>query len=142
MVALAPRRAAYQGKPEAFYVEILNGKDGKPIARWSRNGYDGVALSPDGKLLAIATLDAKRASFAETPVTGRIKTDDSHLEPTMHIHEVPSGREIATVIHDQISSNQRLGGSLNGSNSGFTPDGKYLITSNSFNVKIWEVERN
>ena len=141
-VVLAPRRAAYQGKSEAFYVEILNGKDGKSIARWPRNGYEGVALSPDGKLLAVAKLEEKGPSFGDTPVTGRIKTEDAHLEPTMHIHEVPSGREIATVIHDRVPVNQRLGGSLSGSNSGFTPDGKYLITSNSFNVKIWQVKRD
>ena len=64
------------------------------------------------------------------------------LEPTVHVHEVPSGREIATVIHDRVPLNRRLGATLNGGGSGFTPDGKYLITSNSFNVKIWQVDGN
>jgi hypothetical protein len=141
-VALAPRRAAYQGKSELFYIEILNGIDGKPIARWPRNGSDGVALSPNGKFLAIGKMEEKERSYTDTPVTGRIKTEDVHLEPTMHIHEVPSGREIATIIHERVSVNQRLGGGLKGSGSGFTPNGKYLVTSNNFNTRIWQVDRN
>jgi len=122
-VVLAARRAAYEGRPEKVYVEILDGKNGKPVSRWPKDGHDGVALSPDGRMLAIATLDGK----------------DGYLEPGMRIHEVASGREITSVVHDRIPSEQRLAGSLNGSGSGFTPDGKYLITSNSLNVKIWQV---
>jgi hypothetical protein len=62
------------------------------------------------------------------------------LEPTAHVYEVPSGSQIATVVHDRVARSRRLGATLHGP-FGFTADGRYLITANSYKVKIWEMER-
>jgi hypothetical protein len=135
IVALAPRRSGMSGKPERFYLEILNGTDGHPLRRLPENGSDGVALSPDGSLLAIAQMDGVADSYEESPI-GRTRIAGG-LEPALHIHEVPSGREVTRVVHAMVTRDQRLRGHLDGRRSGFTPDGRYLITSNSYDVKIW-----
>jgi hypothetical protein len=106
-----------------FYIEILSGDSGTPIVRWRKNPGDGLALSPDGKLLAVADL---------------VEVGND-LEPTVHLYEVPSGREIGTAVHDRVSRTRRLGATLHGSALGFTDDGKYLVTGNSYKVKIWQM---
>jgi hypothetical protein len=137
IVALAPRRFGWFGKTEKSYLEILNGNDGQPIRRWPVDGFEGLALSPEGSLVAIAHMDEIAESHDENRGTTGVRIA-SGLEPAMHIHEIPSGREVTSVVHDRVSVNQRLGGRLDGRLSGFTPDGKYLITSNSYKVKIWQ----
>jgi WD40 repeat protein len=124
-VALGARRTNGGGVPLKFYVEVLNGKDGTAIARLPKNPGDGVVLSPDGRLLAIAEL---------------AEVGDA-LEPTVRVYEVPSGREVSSIIHDRVPRNRRLGATLHGSAFGFTPDGKYFITANSYKIKIWEIQR-
>src|SRR6266446_9942709 len=73
-VAVAPGQASDVGKPGRFYLEILNGKDGTPVVRWSKDRHDGIEFSPDGRLLALAELaDSKSVD----------------LEPTVHVYDVP-----------------------------------------------------
>lgn len=114
------------GAPMEFYVEILNGKDGTPIARWRQNPGDGLALSPDGKLIAIAELGEA----------------GNNLESTVHVHEIPSGRKLGTLVHDRVARSRRLGATMNASPFGFTDDGKYFVTANSYKIKIWQIELN
>src|SRR5262249_32827802 len=74
--------AAQGGSPERHYIEILNGNDGSLVARWPLRERHGFALSQNGRLLALAELMEGKSS----------------LEPTMHILDVPSAKEITTVI--------------------------------------------
>jgi len=62
------------------------------------------------------------------------------LEPTVHVYDVPSAREVATVVHDRVPRSQRLRATLNGSGFGFTPDGRYFIPSSNNKVKIWQLD--
>jgi hypothetical protein len=125
IVALGARRVKDSDAPLSFYIEILDGKDGGVVSRWPENPGDGIALSPDGKLLAIASLE-------QSPYV---------IEAVVNIHDVPSGKKVATAIHDRVSSNRRLG-VMHSHGFGFTPDGDYLITANSNRVKIWRVDRD
>jgi WD40 repeat protein len=106
------------------YLEILGGKDGTPVARWPLDYKDGIVLSPDGKLLALGETVQNKAGQSE---------------PTVHVYEVPSGREVARFVHDRVPWKNRVNAYLvNGLE--FTPDGRYLITSANNKVKIWQVE--
>ncbi len=84
---------------------------------------DGITLSPDGKLLAVA-----EAAQAE----------GGGFESRARIYEVPSGKEVATVVHDNVRTlfNAKLIRGIH-----FTPDGRYFITSGNNNVKIWAIEQ-
>jgi hypothetical protein len=122
---LAPNLAldAYgRVNPLVAYVDILNGKDGSQIAKWALD-QEGIALSPKGRLIAIAKVE---------PVKG------VGWQPTAHIHDIASGKEVATVVHDSVAGDKFLGTSLSRGMS-FTADGKYLVTSANNKVKIWEV---
>ncbi|HTA70442.1 MAG TPA: hypothetical protein VK776_19275 [Bryobacteraceae bacterium] len=122
-VALAPQGTTSEQAPRRFYTEILDGESGAPRARWPLDFGDGIVLSPDGKLLALAEVADDRSG---------------QLEPTAHIYAVPSGTEVTRVVHDQVPRNQRLNASLS-EGMEFTPDGRYFITSANNKVKIWKV---
>ena len=124
-VALGARRVNSTAAPVEFYIEILNGNNGGTIVRWPKNPGDGVTLSADGKLLAVAEL-------AEV---------GNDLEAMVHMYQVPSGREVATGVHDRVARSRRLGATMHGSTFGFTEDGKYFVTGNSYKVRIWQIER-
>jgi hypothetical protein len=122
-VALAPAGAVSEDAPRSFYTEILDGETGKPVTRWPLYHHDGIALSANGKLLA----------------TGEVADQGvGHVEPTVHVHSVPSCREVATLVHDIMPRSQKLNASLSGGIE-FTPDGRYLVTSANSNVKIWKL---
>jgi len=54
-VAAAAIDMTFLEKQEQFYVEVYEGQDGATIARLPVNGYQALALSPIGDLLAIGT---------------------------------------------------------------------------------------
>jgi WD40 repeat protein len=123
-VAFGPSRAEYEGKPAKSYIEILRGNDGSPVAQWPRDSGDKMVLSPDGRLLAVGEIAA---------------TDVGALRPIVRVYSVPSGREVAVVVHDRMPADQRLNASLAGGLE-FSPDGRYLITSANNKVKVWQME--
>ena len=84
---------------------------------------EDIALSPKGKLIAIAKVE---------PVKG------VGWQPTAHIYDIASGKEVATIVHDSVPSDKFLGASLSRGMS-FTADSKYLVTSANNKVKIWEI---
>jgi hypothetical protein len=122
--ALAPSRPdIHEGKPGQFYLEILDGRNGKPLRRWPIEFKHGIALSHDGKLLAVG--EAARS-------------ESGGFESRARIYEVESGKEVATVVHEKVG-NLFNAGIVRGIH--FTPDGRYFITSGNNNVKIWAIER-
>ena len=124
-VALAPAGAISEDAPRRVYTEILDGETGKPAGRWPLYHHDGIALSADGKLLAIGEVADRGVG---------------HVEPTVHVYSVPSCGEVATLVHDTTPRSQRLNASLSGGIE-FTPDGRFLVTSANNHVKIWQLIR-
>lgn len=123
-VALGACRVNGTAAPVEFYIEILSGNNGGTIVRWPKNPGDGLTLSADGKLLGVAEL-------AEV---------GSDLVAMVHMYQVPAGREVATVVHDRVARSRRLGAMMSRT-FGFTEDGKYFVTGNSYKVRIWQIER-
>lgn len=121
-VALSPWADTYHGQPERFYTELLNGGDGSAIVRLALRHRDRIALSPDGKLLLIGEL---------------VNDHSGEIRPTFHAYALPSGEEVATILHDRAAARHRLTAGVDGVD--FTADGKYLITSASNSVRIWQV---
>jgi hypothetical protein len=106
-----------------LYISVYDGNAGAGTARLQLSGKWGLALSPDGRLIAVVA--------REPGIKGEIL-------PTVHIHEVSSGRRLASVIHDRIKSGRRQFLEA-GCGASFTPDGKYLITSGMI-TKVWRIE--
>lgn len=121
---LAPGRAPYRGTPARYYLEILEGASGRPIARWPVSHKDNIAISADGKMLAIAETSG----------------GDKHgtVQSIVRLYDVPSGAPLASLVHDLVPWKHRVNARVE---IDFTADGKYLITSAYTNVKIWSVER-
>ena len=77
------------------------------------------AVSPNGNLLA----------------TSEIKwiSSKGKAQCIVHLYDVQSGRELASVLHDEFKAVDNAEFTID-----FTPDGRYLITS-GINTKIWKL---
>jgi WD40 repeat protein len=104
---------------------VYNGTDGRPIAKLPLNGDQGLAVSPDGKSLAVG----KRLRKAKD------------IDLLVEIYDIASGQLVATGTHDQVPPGrfQNLNGVFDNDNGlRFTSDGEYLITSGNNKIKFWE----
>ena len=125
VVVLGVTGTSFEGGQKRFYTEVLDGRNGKPTARWPLDHGDDLVVSPDGALVGIAMISDRQSGWIET---------------TVRMFGVSSGRQVAEVIHDRLPRNRRLNASLLGGVD-FTPDGRYLITSANGSVKIWQLSR-
>lgn len=109
------------------YVGVYDGRNGSVVARLNLDGHDGVAISPDGELLAVSQ---------------PVGQPDGRVVPTINLYEIGSGRQVGKVAHEPVSvSGFRSYGraSLGGR---FTPDGRYLITSSGTEgTSVWAIRR-
>jgi hypothetical protein len=105
-----------------LYVSVYDRKTGVEIARLPISGKEGIAISPDGKLLAVVV---------------RESGENGEVVPTVHIYDLPSGVSVATVVHDRIPKGRRQFLEA-GCGVAFTSDGKYLITSGMV-TKVWRI---
>src|SRR5439155_24813737 len=107
------------------YVGVFDGRDGVPVAQFPIRQVEGLALSPDRRLLAVGQRIEVSAKKPET-------------QPTVLVVDVASGKMLATLVHDTL----RLGSSKNflygAVRVQFTADGKYLISS-GLNTKVWQL---
>lgn len=104
------------------YIDILAGEDGALITRLPLNGFECIAISPNGNLLAVGR---------------RIRLRFGQMQPTVNLYDITSGRQVGSVIHDRLRVSRNNFGDDEIS-CAFTPDGKYLITS-SIHVKVWSL---
>jgi WD40 repeat protein len=123
-VAVAIADTAIQDKQKEYYISIFNGKTGADVARLPLSGTEELALSPDGSLLAVVD-----------NVSNKTRKE---WVPTVHIHDVSSGKRLASVIHDRYES-KKVRRVYAGCTVYFTSDGKYLITS-GINTKVWKLD--
>jgi hypothetical protein len=105
------------------YIGVYRGGDGFVLAKLPLNGFDGVSISPDGKLLAVS---------AQTPVPGG-------LEPSVVLYEIASGAQAGKVSHAPVNVSGFGNSGRAGIGGEFTPDGRYLITSGFRDTKVWLV---
>jgi len=124
VVAAAAADTVWVGGSVKHYVGIFSGHDGKELTRLPALGVEGVAISQDGKILAAGQ---------RVPLQGK----KSGTQPTVTLFDMASGKELATLIHDQFYGG---GGEFlyAGVTTMFSPDGRYLITS-GLNTKIWQI---
>lgn len=124
VVAAAAADTVAAGYSTKHYVGIFSGRDGRELTRLPILGLEGVAISPDGKTLAVGE---------RVPLHGR----KSGTQPTVTLFDIASRRKLATIIHDQFYGG---GGEFlyAGVETSFSPDGSFLITS-GLNTKIWRM---
>jgi len=122
-VAVAVMDTMFVADQRNFYVGVFDAQTGSPIARLHLNGTDCMALSPDGKLIAVEN--------RRTP-TPRVS------QPVIEIYDIDSGLQIAEVIHDSHLATARDFG-FDQVRADFSADGKYLITSTT-HTKVWALE--
>ena len=82
-VAAAITDSSFSNKENKYYVGIYDGRNGTEITRLAVSGTDGVAISPDGRILAAAHL-----------VYGK-----RGVVPTVIIYDVATGSKLAIVEH-------------------------------------------
>jgi hypothetical protein len=101
-------------------VSIFEMETGTELTRVSVKNMDyWFAISPNGNLLA--TSERKWIANKEK------------VQCIVHVYDVQSGRELASVFHEELISRRDSGFTID-----FTPDGRYLITS-GINTKIWKL---
>jgi len=111
-----------QGK-DRHYIGVYDGADGSEVAVLPVSGKGGMAISPDGKHVAVAL----------------VSTEDRDTLLVVDIYEVRTGLKVASGVHDRIPPGryQRLRAAFDPRGLQFTPDGRYLVTSGNISVKIW-----
>ena len=109
---------------QQFYVGVYRGLDGSTVNELPLNGFEGVSISPSGKLIAVS----RRAS-----------APGDRAAPTVDVHEVSSGRLITSVNHPPIDVHRVGTYGLASISSQFTPDGKYLLTSTPNTTRVWDI---
>lgn len=106
-----------------FYVAVLRGSDGSLHAKVEVNGEAGIALSPDGRVLAVSV---------RPPHDDRKNT----VVPEVRLFDVATGASFATLTHAPVpEENAPISQPL----LQFTPDGRYLVTS-GYETRVWRME--
>jgi WD40 repeat protein len=125
VVVAAAADTLYIGGSTKHFVTVFSGNDGRALTTIPALGTEGVAVSPDGKILAAG----QRIPLHDKKVSG--------TQPTVVLFEIASGKKLGTIVHDQFYEG---GGEFlhAGVNAAFTPNGRYLITS-GLNTKIWQI---
>jgi hypothetical protein len=128
-VAAAVLDTTFIEQQRHYYIGIFEGKDGAEVARLPLNGGAGIAISPDGRMLAVGERLDPPAGSKETQLV-------------VSIFDVASGQRIDTVIHDRfrIGRGEWVNSHFGVAGIQFSSDGKNLITSGT-HTKIWELSR-
>jgi hypothetical protein len=125
-VAVAVADSAFRDQQKESYISIYNGKTGTDVARMNICGTDGLAISPDGSLLAVVEIVNSR--------------ENKTYYAKVHVYDVKSGEILASFEHDQIK--WQRGGTIKAAcRVYFTADGQHLISS-GMNTKVWRFGRN
>lgn len=115
-----------KGAQPRGHIGVYAGKDGSPVTQIPVDGRESLAISPDGKLVAV----------------GKQVPKAQDISMVMEIYNISSGRRITSCVHDKVppGRHQALAASFGSEVSQFTPDGKCLVTSGNNRVKIWEID--
>jgi WD40 repeat protein len=124
VVAVAKADTNFPFPQRRYGISVYDGKTGTDIATLPYSGTEGMALSPEGKLIA----------FVDHPQIHEGKS--TYDIPTVQLYEINSGKRLASIIHDRIKVNNAIL-STRGCKVYFTSDGMYLITSGN-STKIWK----
>jgi hypothetical protein len=125
-VAAALNEPTFVDKMTRWKVFVLEGRQGATVATLPVNGIRGVAISPDGKLLAVGEQVRLEGLFEA-------------YELWVSLYEIPSGKPLARLFHDRMWKRSGIMDTdffQNGIQ--FTADGKYLV-SGGRNTRIWRL---
>jgi hypothetical protein len=125
-VAVAVLDALDKIRQRNFYICVYSGRDGSLISKLPLNGREGIAISPDGKVLAIGKTTWTPGSYSVL---------------TAQLYEISTGLCIAEIKDDRFTHfdlAHSVGFGMRGLQ--FTPDGKYLITSIVKHTKFWALD--
>ena len=133
-VAAVAAAAPWPESPEArrrplelqpLYVAVYDGRSGKPMARFPAdvNFSEALALSPDGRLLAVGE---------------RIPAAGQNVDLLVDIYDIASNRRIARELHSRVPPG-RFQNRAGFAAVEFAPDGRYLVTSGYDRTKVWEI---
>jgi hypothetical protein len=107
------------------YVVVYAGRDGKELSRIPSSGSEAIAISPNGKLLAL----------------GEVVRESGDAVLTVHIRDATSGQELTTLVLDRVKRGQTQF-VTSGIRIEFTADASYVITSANNSVKAWRMEND
>ena len=104
------------------YLGVYDGGTGDEITRLQIDGSDWIALSADGRLIAVVSHE---------------RGDKGAAVPVAAVYEISSGRKVASVVHGPVKRGRRQWLEA-GITVAFTSDGKYLITS-GMATRVWSL---
>jgi WD40 repeat protein len=121
-VVAAVTDSLFSNLESRYYLAMYDGKTGQELQRLKASGTDGVAVSPDGALIAAAHVVATREGSV----------------PTVFLIKAATGDQIAAVRHDLVRANPFMNAGFEIHGVEFTSDGRYLITA-THDTRIWDL---
>jgi len=121
-VVAAVTDSLFSNLESRYYLAMYNGKTGQELRRLAVSGTDGVAVSPDGALIAAA----------------HVVTTKEGSVPTVFLINTSTGRKVAAVTHDLVRVNPFMNAGFGIHGVDFTSDGRYLITA-THDTRIWDL---
>jgi hypothetical protein len=123
----AYRRDRSPGEPDARHrVLVYDVSSGRLVRTLDIDARDGLAVSPDGRLLAAGSSSRESTRFGDT----RVKA-------VAVLYDFESGRELSRAEHSWFKTSPGMRGTLTGLE--FSGDDQYLITSTQ-DVRVWRIE--
>ena len=115
-------REGREGGQSSSYISVYDGKNGTDVARLPLGEVEGMAVSPDGSLIALS---------------GRQGGRNGEVSSTVHIRDISSGVELLSVVHDRITRGRHQWLKA-GCVATFSSTSEYLITS-GMTTKLWRL---
>ena len=147
VVAVAVRGRTVAAATPAGRVEVR--RDGSTVSIRERVGVSAIALSPDGRVLATASVDS--IARLRDARTGRLLHQlAGHTKPLTAVAFSPDGRAVATASYDkdvrvwdaasgtQIHLLRRHFGVV--SDVAFSPDGRWIVTAGPTTVGLFRAD--
>jgi hypothetical protein len=110
---------------QPLYIAVYDGQSGQPMAKFSADVQfsEALALSPDGKLLAVCE---------------RVAAEGQNVDLLVDIYDIASSRRITRELHCRVPPG-RFQNRAAFAAAEFTADGRYLVASGYDRTKVWEI---
>lgn len=127
LLIVATGTNAFSGEDTKNYLLFYDTGTYHQVRRLEVPGASAIAVSPDGRLLAVGYTKEDRKAFTTTE------------QAQVVLYDLKTGEEVAKAAHPPVRQRRDDPFAAKVTRLTFTPDGKYLLSS-TYNTLLWRIE--